>query len=188
MHHLLPAIIRYTHLCRCSPFLSCTGDSTTLSPPTYSVGSLRSLSACEFLTLSEEVVTGNTLVVTIIHNARFEDAMFSEWQAETNMPDKTSFEDLPAEEQLKVFQKTYEVHIDSAQIQTPAWTFKSERLFDSFFSPNVVKMRCRVNVESLSDGIHELRIRLALEDADVMSITGQKKRGHVGKQDFYVDR
>jgi hypothetical protein len=142
----------------------------------------------EFLTLSEEVVTGNTLVVTIIHNARFEDAMFSEWQAETNTRDKKSFEDLPAEEQLKVFQKTYEVHIDSTHLQTPDWTFKSERLFDSFFSPSVVKMRSRINVVSLSEGIHELRIRLALEDEDVLSVTGQKKRGNVGKQDFYVDR
>lgn len=142
-----------------------------------------------YVTLSEEVVRGNSVAVSILHSVRFEQPMFEDWKKTAKeVGSKSRFYNLSSQDQRMLLEKTYQVQVDSTIIDAPHWTYESTRLFDLFFSPAVVEMSCRVDISSLSQGNHELKIRLGLEDEELLEFTGQKSYGHMGKAYFYVER
>lgn len=116
------------------------------------------------LTISDEVVRGKTLGVSLLHAVRFEDRMFRFWQKEhSDVTDKESFEDLTANEQSALFNQLYEIHIDSQLVTNYQWSFREERLRGSFISSRILEMKCWIDVSKLRAGNHSLVLQRIID-------------------------
>ena len=154
----------------------------------------RSEEANEFLSLKNEVVTGNKLEVAVIYIPRIESELFLIWtKSHADKKGLDGFAEIPGNEQLKLVADQFEVYVDGKLLTDYKWLLKTMNV--ETFIGNPTRMIARIDVSTFDKGDHELAIKIkpSLADWKLNLIPNELLRsndkcGYHAKINFYIDR
>lgn len=138
----------------------------------------------QMLRMTEGTVVDKSLEVVLLHKVRNEVDMFNAWKEDNKTKSAESFEDLTWKEQVAMFERTYQIQIDSLPPGKIKWAYRNTRIGDTFISPSILHLRGRVDVSGLPTGPHDLKVIIGIRQ----SVRATDTLGFEAKGTFWIER
>lgn len=116
--------------------------------------------------MKNERVEEDEIEISILHLVRLESRAFEDWKKQNVNSKASSFNELSDRDQTFVLKNLYHVHVDSIDLKDSGdWVVSSQNDGGSFRSLRWIKLIKYIDVRSLENGNHKVRIKINLDSA-----------------------
>ena len=122
----------------------------------------------DFLSINKEVVYDNQLEIAIFHLLRLDQHAFDRWVSKDSVKNKSSnFKKLKPQQQQDIIKNLYEIYIDNKLFSDSSnWLITAPQEEQGFMiSMNKIRLIKVLDISSLSNGIHQIGIKINLDSS-----------------------